>query len=49
VAADVYNWAKSQTKPSYNANEIIGLTTLIQEYINNISGDVTVEARSYRL
>ena len=53
VAGDVYNWAKQQTKPTYNANEIQGLTTLIQQYINELNpgggGDITVEARSYRL
>jgi hypothetical protein len=25
IAADVYNWAKTSTKPSYSANEITGL------------------------
>lgn len=57
VAGDVYNWAKAQTKPTYNANEIQGLTTLIQQYINDAGGgsgggsggEVTVEARAYRL
>ena len=51
VAGDVYNWAKQQTKPSYNANEITGLSTLIQQIVNNIydGGDVTIEARMYRL
>ena len=51
VAGDVYNWAKQQTKPSYNANEITGLSTLIQQIVNDIydGGDVTIEARMYRL
>ena len=51
VAGDVYNWAKQQTKPSYNANEITGLSTLVQQIVNDIydGGDVTVEARMYRL
>lgn len=55
VAGDVYSWAKQQYKPEYNANEIIGLSTLIQQYINSAmggggsGGDVTIEARSYRL
>lgn len=50
IAADVYNWAKSSVKPTYNANEIQGLSTLIQEYINDIySGDITIEAKLYRL
>lgn len=56
VAGDVYSWAKQQTKPTYTADEIQGLSTLVQQYINNLNpgqgsggGDVTVEARSYRL
>ena len=56
IAGDVYNWAKQQTKPTYNANEIQGLTTLIQQCIDNAgggggggTGPVTVEARAYRL
>lgn len=54
VAGDVYNWAKQQTKPTYNANEIQGLTTLVQQYINEAmpgggGGDITVEARMYRI
>lgn len=52
IAGDVYNWAKQQTKPTYTANEIQGLSTLIQQYINDMyngGGDVTIEARMYRL
>ena len=57
VAGDVYNWAKQQTKPSYNANEIQGLTALIQQCIEDAGGgggsggggEVTVQARLYRL
>ena len=54
VAGDVYSWAKQQSKPIYNANEIQGLTTLIQQYIDASyhgggGGDVTIEARMYRL
>ena len=52
VAGDVYNWAKQQTKPTYTANEIQGLSTLVQQLINEIyhgGGDVTIEARMYRL
>ena len=55
VAGDVYSWAKQQSKPTYNASEIQGLTSLIQQYIENAggggggTGPVTVEARSYRL
>ena len=59
VAGDVYSWAKQQTKPSYSANEIQGLATLIQYYINELNpgggsgggsgGDTPAEAREYRL
>lgn len=34
IAADVYNWAKSSTKPTYTANEISGLA----EYVAAHSG-----------
>ena len=33
LAADVYEWAKAATKPSYEAGEIVGL----QEFVENIS------------
>ena len=56
VAGDVYNWAKQQTKPTYNANEIQGLTALVQQLIQEAGGgssggggDITVQARLYRL
>ena len=50
IAADVYSWAKSSIKPTYNANEIQGLNTLVQQIIQeNYSGDVTIEAKLYRL
>lgn len=48
IAADVYNWAKSSTKPTYTAQEIEGL----QNYVENlISGDVevTIAPRIYQL
>jgi len=38
VAGDVYSWAKQQTKPTYNANEIQGLLTLIQQCIEDAGG-----------
>ena len=48
VAADVYNWAKSSTKPSYTASEIQGLKTFIEE---NLSGDeeFSIAPRLYQL
>lgn len=47
VAADVYNWAKSSTKPSYSASEIIGLANYIEQYVN--SGGSGISASAYRL
>lgn len=32
LAADVYNWAKADTKPSYAASEITGLQAAIEQY-----------------
>lgn len=52
IAADVYSWAKQQTKPSYSASEISGLTSLIQQYIDQSgsgSGSGTIVAKNYRL
>ena len=50
IAGDVYAWAKQQSKPTYNANEIQGLAAFVQQYAGGgQGGDITVEARSYRL
>lgn len=48
VAADVFNWAKSSTKPSYTASEIQGLKTFIEE---SLSGDeeFSIAPRLYQL
>ena len=48
VAADVYNWAKTSTKPTYTASEISGLKAFIEE---NISGDgeFSVAPRIYQI
>lgn len=48
VAADVYNWAKTSTKPSYTAAEISGLQSFIEENFH-ISGDVTIAPRIYQI
>ena len=48
VAADVYNWAKSPTKPSYTASEISGLVAFMEENFN-LSGDITIAPRIYQL
>ena len=48
ISADVYQWAKQASKPSYTAQEIQGL----QSYIENmISGDVdvTIAPRIYQI
>ncbi len=47
VAADVYNWAKQQTKPIYTANDIQGLENYIKQFLSG--DDTTVEARMYRI
>lgn len=53
VAADVYNWAKSSTKPTYTANEIEGLQSYIEEHApgggGSGGGDVTVASRLYQI
>lgn len=38
VAADVYDWAKAENKPTYKANEITGIDTYISEYVNEQMG-----------
>ena len=48
VAADVYNWAKTSTKPSYSASEISGLQSFIEENFH-ISGDITFSPRIYQI
>ena len=48
IAADVYNWAKSSSKPTYTAQEIQGL----QSFVENIAGvgqGGTVAPRIYQL
>lgn len=37
-AADVYDWAKAEKKPVYNASEITGIDTYISEYVNEEMG-----------
>ena len=48
VAADVYSWAKTTSKPSYTATEISGLQSFIEENFH-ISGDVTIAPRIYQI
>ncbi len=48
IAADVYTWAKSSSKPTYTAQEIQGL----QNYVENLIGgdtSITIAPRIYQL
>ena len=42
-AADVYDWAKAKTKPSYTANEISGLTEFISGEIEDTDTQYKIE------
>ena len=48
VAADVYRWAKSETKPTYTASEISGLQSFIEDNFH-LSGDITISPRIYQI
>ena len=50
VAGDVYRWAKNSTKPQYNASEIDGLQSFIEEHAPGGGGSGgTVTAKTYQL
>ena len=49
IAADVYNWAKQSSKPSYTAEEISGLDNYINERLPSDGGSTTVASRTYQL
>lgn len=51
IAADVYNWAKSSTKPTYTASEIEGLQSYIEEHApgGGSGGSTTVASRLYQI
>ena len=52
IAADVYNWAKASSKPTYTASEIEGLQSYIEEHApggGGSGGDVTVVPRLYQI
>lgn len=38
IAADIYDWAKAENKPTYKAEEITGIDTYISEYVNEQMG-----------
>ncbi len=48
IAADVYSWAKSSTKPSYDAEEITNLAAYIQQHGGGSGGGSGVST-SYRI
>jgi len=49
VAGDVYNWAKTTTKPTYAATEITGLAEYIAAHSSGGSGGGTGVSSSYRI
>lgn len=50
IAADVYNWAKTETKPTYTANEISGLADYIATHGGGGGGGSAAGASSaYRI
>lgn len=52
IAADVYTWAKSASKPTYTAQEIQGLQAYIEQYApggGGSGGGTTVAPRAYQL
>ena len=49
IAADVYTWAKSNSKPIYQASEIQNLVSYIQRYAPSTPGDGTIAPRIYSL
>lgn len=53
IAADVYNWAKQSTKPTYDASEITNLDTYIAAHSGGSGGgsggSTTIQAKEYQL
>lgn len=49
LAADVYDWAKAATKPTYEAKEITGIGDYIAEYVNDEMGITTDTNTVYRI
>ena len=48
LSADVYNWAKQSTKPTYNAIEIEGLQSFVEQYAGG-GGSSGISGSAYRL
>lgn len=48
-AADVYDWAKAETKPSYSASEISGIGSYIESYVQNDMGISTDTNTQYTI
>ena len=49
IAADVYNWAKEATKPSYTAEEISGLDAYISGKVQDTNTTYKIEVDSIAL
>lgn len=48
LAADVYNWAKAETKPTYSADEITGLSDYVTGKDTNTKYKLEVDAKNAR-
>lgn len=48
IASDVYSWAKTSTKPTYNATEIEGLQAFVEQYGGG-GGGSAIASSAYRL
>ena len=48
IAADVYGWAKTATKPIYTAQEIQGLQSFIEAFVGGDT-DITIAPRIYQI
>lgn len=49
IAADVYNWAKASTKPTYSATEIVGLADYIASHGGGGGGSGGTTGSAYRI
>lgn len=49
IAADVYNWAKAENKPTYTAQEIQGLQSFIEQVGGGASGGGGSSTRIYQI
>ena len=49
IAADVYDWAKAETKPTYAADEITGIGDYIATYVDETLGISVDTDTQYRI